>query len=60
MGLESIDNAVLNGCNDVTNPFDFSKWRSVPVELLGIENTGKLSTVLYETSTNVELQISNE
>jgi hypothetical protein len=25
MGLESIDDAVLNGCNDVTNPFDFSK-----------------------------------
>ncbi len=25
MGLESIDNAVLNGRNDVTNPFDFSK-----------------------------------
>jgi hypothetical protein len=30
------------------------------VEPLGIENTGKLATVLYETSTNVELQISNE
>jgi hypothetical protein len=25
MGLDSIDNAVLNGCNDVTNPFNFSK-----------------------------------
>jgi hypothetical protein len=30
------------------------------VESLSIENTGKLATVLYETSTNVELQISNE
>ncbi len=27
---------------------------------LGIENTGKLETVLYKTSTNVELQIINE
>ncbi len=25
MGLESINDAVLNGRNDVTNPFDFSK-----------------------------------
>jgi hypothetical protein len=25
MGLESINNAVLNGCDDVTNLFDFSK-----------------------------------
>ena len=56
MGLESIDNAV----NDVTNPFNFSKWRSMPVEPLSIENTEKLATVLYKMSTNVELQISNE
>jgi hypothetical protein len=25
MGLDSIDDAVLNGRDDVTNPFDFSK-----------------------------------
>ncbi len=25
MGLETINNAVLNGSDDVTNPFDFSK-----------------------------------
>ncbi len=30
------------------------------MEPLGIENTEKLETVLYETSTNVGLQISNE
>jgi hypothetical protein len=30
------------------------------VEPLGIENTEKLETVLYKTSTNVELQINNE
>ncbi len=60
MGLDSINNAVLNGHDDVTNPFNISKWRSAPVEPLGIENTGKLATVMYQTSTNVELQISNE
>ncbi len=60
MGLDSIDDAVLNGCNDVTNPFDFSKWRSAPVEPLGIENMENLAAILYKTSTNVELQISNE
>jgi hypothetical protein len=32
----------------------------MPVEPLGIKNTGKLATVLYKMSTNVELQISNE
>ncbi len=58
MGLDSIDNAVLNGRDDVTNSFDFSKWRSVPVK--GIGNTGNLATVLYKMSTSVELQISNE
>jgi hypothetical protein len=56
MGLESINDAV----DDVTNPFDFSKGRSMPVEPLGIENMGKLATVLYKMSTNIELQISNE
>jgi hypothetical protein len=25
MGLDSINDAVLNGCDDITNPFDFSK-----------------------------------
>ncbi len=30
------------------------------MEPLGIENTEKLATVLYKTSTNVELQINNE
>jgi hypothetical protein len=30
------------------------------VEPLGIENKGKLATILYKTSTNVEFQISNE
>jgi hypothetical protein len=60
IGLDSINDAVLNGQDDVTNPFNFSKWQSAPVEPLGIENTGKLATVLYKTSTNVELQISNE
>ncbi len=52
-----MDDAVLKGPDDVTNPFDFNLWRSMPVETLGIK---KLETVLYKTSTNVELQISNE
>ncbi len=60
MGLDSINDAVLNGRNDVMNLFDFSKWRSVPVEPLGIENMEELETVLYKTSTNVELQVNNE
>ncbi len=59
MGLESMD-ADLKGPHDVTNPFDFNLWQSTPVELLGIKNTEKLETILYETSTNVGLQISNE
>ncbi len=54
MGLDFIDDAVHNGCNDITNWFDFSKWRSTPVEPLGIENMENLVTVLYQTSTNVE------
>ena len=55
MGLDSMDGAVLKGPDDVTNPFDFNLWRSALVETLGIE---KLETVLYETSTNIELRIS--
>ncbi len=54
---DSMDDAVLKGTDDVTNSFDFNLWRSMPVETLGIK---KLETVLYETSTSVELQISNE
>ncbi len=57
MGLDSMDEAVLKGPDDVTNPFNFNLWRSAPVETLGIK---KLETVLYETSTNIGLQISNE
>jgi hypothetical protein len=57
MGLDSMDDAVLKEPDEVTNPFDFNLWRSMPVETLGIE---KLETVLYKMSTNVDLQISNE
>ncbi len=57
MGLDSMDGAVLKGPDDVTNPFDFNLWRSVPVETLGIK---KLETVLYKMSTNVELRIGNK
>ncbi len=57
MGLDSMDDAVLKGPDDVTNPFNFKLWWSAPVETLGIK---KLETILYKTSTNVELQISNE
>ncbi len=57
MGLNSMDDAVLKGPDDVTNLFDFNLWRSAPVETLDIK---KLETVLYKTSTNAELQISNE
>ncbi len=57
MGLDSMNDAVLKGPDDITNPFDFNLWQSAPVETLGIK---KLETVLYKTSTNVELQISNE
>ncbi len=32
----------------------------MPVEPLGIENMEKLKTVLFKTSTNVELQINSE
>ena len=35
-------------------------WWSLPVEPFGIENTKSLETILYETSTSVELQNSNE
>jgi hypothetical protein len=56
IGLESIDDAG----DDITNPFDFSKWWFAPVEPLGIENKGTLATVLYKMSTNIELQTRNE
>jgi hypothetical protein len=59
MGLISID-ADLNRPDDATNPFDFNMWRSTPVEPFGIKSTDSLETVLYKTSTNVELQNSNE
>ncbi len=58
-GLDSID-ADLNRPDDITNPFDFNMWRSMPVEPFGIKNTESLETVLYKTSMNVELQNSNE
>ncbi len=32
----------------------------MPVDPFGIKNTKSLETILYETSTNVELQNSNE
>ncbi len=59
MGLDSID-ADLDRPDDVTNPFDFDVWRSAPVEPFGIKNTKNWETVLYEMSTNVELQNNNE
>ncbi len=60
MGLDSTNDAILNlnGWNDVMNPFNFSKWRSAPLEPLDIENMEKLETVLYKMSTNVELQMN--
>ncbi len=59
MGLDSMD-ADLKGPDDVVNPFDFNLWQSAPVEPLGIKNTEKLETVLYKTSKNIGMQISNE
>ncbi len=59
MGLDSVD-ADLDRPDDITNPFDFNMWQSAPVEPFGIKNTKSLEIVLYETSTNVELQNSNE
>jgi hypothetical protein len=55
MGLDSMD-ADLDRPDDITNLFDFNLWWSMPVELFGIKNTENLETVLYKTSTNVELQ----
>jgi hypothetical protein len=59
MGLDSKD-ADLNRLDDVTNPFNFDMWRSMPVESFSIKNTNSLETVLYETSINIGLQNSNE
>ncbi len=59
MGLDSID-ADLKEPNDITNPLDFNLWQFAPVGPLGIKNTAKLETVLYEMSTNIGIQISNE
>ncbi len=52
MGLDSMD-ADLNRPDDVTNPFDYDMWWSVPVEPFSIKNTDSLETVLYKTSTNI-------
>jgi hypothetical protein len=38
----------------------FTFWWPAPVEPLGIKNTENLETLLYETSTNVGLQNSND
>ncbi len=59
MGLDSIDTD-LNRSDDVTNPFDFDKWRSAPVEPFSIKNTDSLESVVYEISMNIVLQNSNE
>ncbi len=44
MGLNSMD-ADLNRPDDVTNPFNFNMWQSVPVEPFGIKNADSLETV---------------
>ncbi len=59
MGLDSMD-ADLDRPDDVTNPFDFNLLRSTPVEPFIIENTKSVETLLYEASTNVEWQNSND
>ena len=59
MGLNSID-ADLKRPDDIRNPYDFNLWWSAPVEPLGIKNTENLETLLYEMSTNVGLQNSND
>jgi hypothetical protein len=59
MGLDSMD-ADLDRPDEVTNPFNFDLWWSAPVEPFSIKNHESLETVLYETSTNVGLQNSNE
>ncbi len=47
MGLDSID-ADLKGPDDVTNPFNFDKWQSTPVEPFSIKNTDGLENLLYK------------
>ncbi len=55
MGLDSID-ADLKGPDNVTNPFNFDKWWSMPVEHFSIDSTDSLENILYKTSTDVGLQ----
>ncbi len=59
MGLDSMD-ADLNRPDNIMNPFNFSVWRSMPVEPFSIKNTDSLETVLYEMSTDIGLQNSKE
>jgi hypothetical protein len=59
MGLDSIE-AALSRLDDVMNPFNFSMWRSAPVELFSIQNTNSLENILSEMSTNLESQNSKE
>ncbi len=59
MGLDSMD-ADINRPDDITNPFDFNMWWSVPVEPFSIKNANSLETILYKTITDIGLQNSNE
>ncbi len=58
-GLNSMD-ADLNRPDDITNPFDFYMWQSVPVDSFSIKNTDSLENVLYKMSTDIGLQNSKE
>ncbi len=59
MGIDSMD-ADLNRPDDVTNLYNFDMWQSAPVEPFSTKNTNSLETVVYEMSTNIGLQNSNE
>ncbi len=57
MGLDSIDDAVLKGPNDVTNPFNFNEWRSTASRTSeSTTSTKYLEIVRYKSG----LQNSNE
>jgi hypothetical protein len=58
MGLDSIDDADLNGIDEVMNPFDF-KWPVAPLEVFSTICTGSLETVLHKTDPLGDYQLVN-
>ncbi len=51
---------MLKGPDNVTNPFNFNKWQSTPVEAFIIKNIDSLGNVLYEMSADIWLKNSKE